>query len=294
MAIKSFDGDSWSVRAAKTLLPILIQCAKERRTIYYSEVKELLFKKGIPYAVTVLYGHPAGIVGDALFELAKQDNLDLYPPLNALVIAKANNLPSEGVDQYLSQYLGVPKRVIASSKKPVFVAKVQEEIFAFQSWDSILKALGMEKEKTVAIDASDKSLPPFPRNRQGGGGEGPEHKRLKEFIARNPQAVGLGKGYKAGVTERRFPCADRSDVFFSHIHSPVAVECKTAFASNDELTAGIFQCVKYEALLKAEALWKDVQGTPRSVLVVGRVLPNKHQRLAKRLGVDWILVTSQE
>lgn len=98
MAINAFNGDSWSIRAAKELLPILIQCAKEERTIYYSEAKELLFKKGIPRAVTVQYGHPAGIVGDALFELSEKKGVNLYPPLNALVIAKDNNLPSVGVD----------------------------------------------------------------------------------------------------------------------------------------------------------------------------------------------------
>lgn len=68
------------------------------------------------------------------------------------------------------------------------------------------------------------------------------------------------------------------------------MECKTAFASNDELTSGLFQCVKYEALLKAEGILAGTQGKPKSVLAVDRVLPNAHQRLAKMLGIDWYLV----
>ena len=292
MVIESFIGDSWSVKAAKKLLPILVQCAKEKRTIYYSEAKELLFARGIPRAVTVKYGHPAGIVGDALFELAKQKNIDLYPPLNALVIAKENDLPSSGVDWYLSQYLGVPKRSIASQKKATYVAKVQNDIFAYNNWDNVLKDMGTPQAIPVDID-SDDSLPNFPPSRRGGGGESPEHKRLKEFVAANPKAVGLMKGYKQGEKERRFACADRVDVFFDHAHTPVAVECKTVNASNDELTSGIFQCVKYEALLKAEMVMHREQRTPKSVLAVGRVLPNQQQRLAKLLGIEWFLITEK-
>ena len=291
MEIEAFKGDSWSVRAAKKLLPILVQCAKQKRTIYYSEVKELLFAEGIPYAVTVMYGYPAGIVGDALFELANQKKIKLYPPLNALVVAKKNDLPSSGADWHLTKYLGVTGRAISSSKRAHYVAKVHEDIFAYNKWDNVLNDLKLASAKVSDADQLG-DLPNFPNPRHGGGGESPAHRNLKEYVARHPERVGLvAKVYKQGKTERQFACADRVDVFFEHAESPVAVECKACNASNDELTSGIFQCVKYEALLVAENVWKKVMGTPRCVLAVGRALPGPQQRLAKLLGVKYFLIT---
>lgn len=292
MVINTFDGATWSIKAAKKLLPILIQCAKKKKTIYYSEAKFLLAEAGISPALDVKYGHPAGIVGDALNELAEKKREGLYPPLNALVIAKANNLPGSGVDWYLAKYLGISKQSVAGRRRAIYVAKVQQDVFSYRHWDAVAKTLGTSSVKLSNIDELDNAdLPSPPKpSREGKGGEGPEHRRLKEYVAENPQAVGL-KIYKQGQTERRFFCSDRADVYFYHQRNPVAVECKTALASNDELTSGIFQCVKYEALLKAEMIYSGVQGSPKCILATGRVLPSSHQRLAKLLGVDWYFVS---
>lgn len=163
-------------------------------------------------------------------------------------------------------------------------------IFDYKGWNAVLRALGLPRIVQPIIFDDDGSLPPLIG---GGGGESADHKYLKKYIASHPKVLNLPhiKGLK-GKTERGFVCADRVDVFFDHPTKPLAVECKTSSASNGELTSGIFQCVKYKALLEAEQKVKGKNKvTPESILVVGRVLPNGHKRLAKLLGVKWVLVT---
>lgn len=290
MSIKALEGDSWSARAARILLPLLIECAQQKRTVYYSEARELLFAQGISRAHTTTYGYVAGLVGEALLELSEQEGCKPYPPLNVLVVAKKDNLPGSGADYHLGRYLGLrAKNKIQGARRQDYIAQAQKDIFAFEDWNTVLEKVGLARLRSIDFDTDD-SLPDISYHAHKGTGEGPAHASLKHYIAENPEVIGLGKSYRRGKTERGFACADRVDVFFEHEQYPIAVECKTAYASNDELTSGIFQCVKYKALLEAEILCSEKKGTPKSILAVGRVLPNQHQRLATLLGVEWVFV----
>jgi hypothetical protein len=141
-------------------------------------------------------------------------------------------------------------------------------------------------------DDNDDSLPEFPRGIRGGQGESPEHRALKEYVAKNPESLFGLKGYERyAVPEKYFPSRDRVDVYFEHPQKPVAVECKAANASDDDLASGIFQCVKYRALLEAEYKWKRLNFSPRCILAVGRPLPPRYVRLAKLLNVEYVEVT---
>lgn len=140
-SVQALQGDSWSFRAARALLPILIQCAKDKRTLYYSEAKNLLSTQGISPAANVRYGHPAGLIGDALLKLASQQGVPPYPPLNALVVSKATNLPSVGADPYLARFLGISQAEIKGPRRREHVAAVQKKIFSYPHWDTVLRDL---------------------------------------------------------------------------------------------------------------------------------------------------------
>ncbi|ATX67513.1 hypothetical protein [Roseinatronobacter bogoriensis] len=121
--------------------------------------------------------------------------------------------------------------------------------------------------------------------RSFGGGEGPEHKSLKEFVRLNPQCVGLPIGSGEGESEVVTPSGDRIDVIFERMDCIVAVEVKPASAPIHDITRGLFQCVKYRAVLQAHS---DFVGDSRPVvllLVLGGTLPADLFPLRNSLGV---------
>ncbi len=82
----------------------------------------------------------------------------------------------------------------------------------------------------------------------GPGGEGPEHRELKERIAADPELMLGESGLKLWRVEWSLPTGDRIDVilkdsFDRFVVVEVEVDCK-----NDEIV-GPLQCMKYRAML---------------------------------------------
>ena len=87
--------------------------------------------------------------------------------------------------------------------------------------------------------------------------EGRAHKRLKNYIAQHPEAVGLGESLAPGKTEYKLPSGDIPDVLFRGAQCCIAVEVKSDNSNEDDLKRGIFQCVKYREILRAR---RDLEG----------------------------------
>lgn len=71
------------------------------------------------------------------------------------------------------------------------------------------------------------------------------------------------------------------------MESTVGVEVKTENASFDELHRGIFQCVKYKAVLRAQQIHDQLVPTADCVLAVGGKLPKGLQEIASLLQVKF-------
>src|SRR2546428_110757 len=61
----------------------------------------------------------------------------------------------------------------------------------------------------------------------GSGGESPERKRLKHFLAKHPEIVGLPPAVRPGNTEEPLKSGDVLDVFFRYGQDHIAVEVKS-------------------------------------------------------------------
>ena len=130
----------------------------------------------------------------------------------------------------------------------------------------------------------------------GGVGEGEDHRKLKEFIANNPMAIGLS-GFGKGDTEYCFPTTDRIDIVFRKHDGWVGVEVKGPSSPDEDLVRGLFQTVKYAALREAELRAKSQKGKTDVILVLSRKLPAKLKELKNLLGVtvvDGILAPEQD
>ncbi len=110
-------------------------------------------------------------------------------------------------------------------------------------------------------------------------------RQLKKWVAQNPHVIKSKIPFKAGTTEWLFASSDRVDVMFEHVDGCAAVEVKAAEAADAELERGIYQCVKYQALLRAELKAEGKVPNGSAALITERDLPADLQNLADLLGV---------
>lgn len=116
----------------------------------------------------------------------------------------------------------------------------------------------------------------------GFGGEGEEHKKLKEYIANHPESIDITTAQK-GNCEHMLLSGDRLDVFF--FEANIVIEVKPKSAPEADILRGIFQCVKYQAILDAEAAVKGNVLESQVVLVIGGTLSESNHAARECLGI---------
>lgn len=85
----------------------------------------------------------------------------------------------------------------------------------------------------------------------GGGGEGDRHRALRLWVLGNPRILMPLLADAEAETEYLLPSADRVDVLYRGAATVVALEVKSLDSNEADLSRGIFQCVKYRAVLAA-------------------------------------------
>lgn len=123
-----------------------------------------------------------------------------------------------------------------------------------------------------------------PDQRGWGGGESARHLALKMFVRDNPACLDLGLK-AAGREEYILPSLDGIDVIFRTPKQTVAVEVKPRNCGEAEHWRGLFQCVKYRALVEAEDFDRAQPLPCTPVLVTEDALSEEHQKTATRFGI---------
>lgn len=116
--------------------------------------------------------------------------------------------------------------------------------------------------------------------------EGPDHLALKELVRTNPHLVGLAIGDGAGEAEYCLPSGDSVDVVFRQKRRVHAVEVKPASAAEADIARGLFQCVKYRAVLEALAGYEHDRRKITVCLALGATLPVRLIPLRNSLNID--------
>lgn len=289
---EALQGDSWTKYTARTIFPLLIWLAKNGRTISYGQLDREIVERGWGHHVmAVQYGHPAGTIGDALIETEEEWG-DVIPPLNALVVNQSTQLPGGGVNWYLERYAEPDEHVDDMSlvEKRAIVEEIHADIFSYEYWDDLLEEYELEPFEDGLENKQDNDEICKPsRGGWSGEAESEEHKKLKEYIANNPHAVGLTAKSKKGIIEYLFPSSDKADVVFKNDTKFLGVEVKSIISNDDDINRGIFQCVKYQSLLRAEQKALMIPPTARAILVVERKLPLGLQNLSDILGIKVVI-----
>lgn len=265
-----FFGDKLYQQRARVVLPILVRQAKAGQPIYY---EDLANEVGMPNPRNLNY--PLGCIGDALNDLSDEWD-DEIPHIQALVKNQHTDLPGPGFDGFLE---AKGESWSNSKERRAIIEGYWARIAAYPYWDDVLKALKLSPTAT--------DLTPIITQAAGrGGGEGPEHLALKNFICANPQLVGLKSGDLPGEPEYPLPSGDSVDVVFAQKRRIHAVEVKPAGSGLVDITRGLFQCVKYRAVLVARAAYEHDGRAITACLALGGPLPAALVPLRNSLGVE--------
>lgn len=315
---QALTGNDWTQKIARHILPWLIWAAQHRRTVYYSRLDEEVVRQQIHNSVIdVMYGHPAGTVGNALIEIEAAVGIEI-PPLNALVINKRENVPGKGVGYYVNRIIGrdVDYENMNISDKKIIIDEIQKRVFDFTQWSIVTDYLNdvtisypelrqISNELSIKFDESfgvasyySGSITTKPPTKDDiidtagyGGGEFYNHKRLKIYISENPCDIGLpARAVRCMELEYPFWSGDRVDILFSYDNYFVAVEIKSEISSDADVYRGLHQCVKYMSLLKAEQIINGNVPNGIAILVVARPIPDSVKEHSDILNVKVIVV----
>ena len=252
-------------------IPILIRWANSGVTTntYGDLIKELGMKRfsGIGYTL--------GCIEDVIARLRKETG-EQIPTLNALIQGK-DGLPSYGFE-YVNEYYGK----MSFQDKKRYVEGVNNETLNYKNWDAVLQALCLKP--SVVNSVKDETV--IRSGKSHGFGEGPHHKALKEYIYNHPVSIGL-KNIDKKDTEYVLLSGDRLDVYFEQKDGTrIAVEVKSIVSPDDDILRGIYQCIKYKAVLDAENKAHGIFGKSHSLLVIEGVLSESNRQVKNSLGVE--------
>ncbi|OSI07070.1 Uncharacterised protein [Neisseria animaloris] len=266
-------GNKLYQQRARIALPILIRQAGSQEPILYSN---LALEMGMPNPRNLDY--VLGCIGKTI-ECLNEKNEQEIPPIQSLVVNKHTGLPGGGIGDFLIKDEDFSKLSL-KRRRDIVQAELQR-IYIYPKWHELLEALGLsEAQKDFSKIISEAA-------NFRGTGEGEEHKKLKEYIANRPELFGINAKVETQI-EYRLPSGDSLDVSFRNKSIWVAVEVKPSTAAISDITRGIFQCVKYRAVLDAVLIAENEPQNSRAVLALGGDLPEELIPLVNLLGVEFI------
>lgn len=256
----------------RRILPILVRQARCRETIQYGQLAEEL-----DYGSALSLRHPLGAIGNSLLDLAGKWVREI-PPLQGIVVNKSTSLPGAGFWEFSPDPAAFRKASKQGRKR--ILDRIVEHAFDFPDWDKVLIHFGLQPAESRIPLRSD-------LGRGGGGGESDLHRRMKRALASNPRWIRLPQRSKSEV-EHPLPSGDKIDVLFDSQKGLTAAEAKTSAASQDDVRRGLFQCIKYEAVLVAVERVEGRERSCESMLALGGELPENLRSLRNALGVTVI------
>lgn len=237
--------------------------------------------------------HIGGVAGTLMEQILHVDKD--APLLNVLVVDQLDHLPGKGVTDFLVDRFGAKYsnyENFSLADKERIVRRAVLEVRSYKKWADIYSQLfnrpspRIDQEISQLTEQDGKS----PDGRKGGGGEGPLHKRLKKYIANNPKLVDsrIGK-HRTIIPEAPLPSGDYVDLRIENGLFTVLIEVKSRISGLDDLRRGIFQCIKYDAVARAE--FHPLMPDLRVYLVTENHLPKYLLNLARSLNIRTCVVS---
>lgn len=250
---------------ARSVLPILVRQAMASQKISYGNLgKELdLHPRVLRY--------PLGCIGDTLLELSERWQEEI-PPIQGLVVNQETGMPGDSVNFLYGQKMD-PRQ------KEAIVEAVLGKVFSYPKWLDVLGELGLSPIEPLNTELEQ------PTDHHGGTAESEAHKQLKDYVAQHPESIKLGKSLAPGQKEFPLPSGDRIDVLFQNTKRRIAVEVKSHISDKADLMRGLFQCVKYRAILRACRSLEGETYEVDALLAIEGILPKELISVRNTLGI---------
>jgi hypothetical protein len=273
-AMGGLEGSKLYQKRAKQALPLLVAQAKAGNTITYGQ---LALEMEMPNPRNL--NHVLGTVGDELKALSKKWKQKI-PPINCLVINKQKKTPQRGIGFHMS---ADKFKKLSRSRQQEVLHELDRDIWDYPRWDDVL----LHFRLPPAVPAKSRELQAIAAKAKygKGGGETDDHRKLKEFVKGNPQVLGLSARLN-GEKEYSFLSADKIDVLFRSSSKWIGVEVKGIRSDEADIMRGIFQCVKYKALMEAAQRFEQADVDSRVMLVLGGKLPQPLRRVVALLKIE--------
>ncbi len=238
------------------------------------------------------HGRPApkglgSVLGMAMEHIDRVSGPGQAPYLTVIVVEKSGKdkgLPGFGVRGRWKGY----DELTHTEKLDRLEAEYQRILKMGSWWNEVLAKLGLPHAADGASAESD----------EGGaaagwaGGESPQHKALKTFVCASPHLFGVDdeESWDCRASEEyALRSGDEIDVFFKMPNRWIGVEVKSSVSDGNpkDYERGIYQAVKYRAVLEAQAR-VDHPHMPPSItvfLALENELPEQLCAIAAALGV---------
>ena len=238
--------------AVKPLAQLLIDAAKRRSFITYGEAKQLLeTEAGFDTIFTPMVGFPAGVLNDR-FLATRRD----CPPLSILLVGQKDHLPGVGAGNFMAKHLQwneLSNRDFKVNRPEEWRSacdRIATDIYKFRDWEQVYRKAFGEFLPTFPSSRSTKS-----KEKDGvkykRKGEGKNHKDLRLWVKCNPGKINSTYASFDTETEFRLDSGDRVDVVYFGQDLTVAIEVKSKDSDDSDIRRGVFQCIKYRAVLQA-------------------------------------------
>lgn len=265
----------WFEAKALEALPILVRQAVIGKPITYTNLCHEIDARNTQKVAKILYN-----VGVLLQKLEKKWGEEI-PPLQALTVSKTTGLPGHNVAQFLRD---VKYDKMNRSEKKKYFQVLLARISSYRFWDTVLDELGLKPPSIKNIRQLNKAAAQY-----GRGGEGPAHKALKKYVEENSEI--LKEGIFDSIQfdpEKRLSSGDPIDVSLKNKTKWLAVEVKPIHSPESDILRGIYQCIKYAAVMEAmnnvERRYKEI----KAILVLEGNLTGELVRVKNSLGVTVI------
>jgi hypothetical protein len=225
--------------------------------------------------------YPLGSIGKSLKELSELWGEEI-PQIQCLVVNRSTGLPGEGI----APFIGDAKRfaMLNAMQKRARIGAILERIFTYDKWESVLDAL--ELRPTHISGSVKKLVREASSTKRGARGEGELHKKLKEYVKNHPESIGVKlKGLKSEI-ERGLPSGDSIDVFFENKTHWIGVEVKSEISDVADILRGLYQCVKYQAVMESCLSVLNSRRDAKVILALGSGLPISLVSLRNTLGIE--------
>nr|WP_288933066.1 hypothetical protein [uncultured Allomuricauda sp.] len=266
---------------AKKCLEYLVSFIKgydgDKKYVTYGQMAEAI---GYPRPYTGsnfgrLIGKTLMFMGHLLDNINILDWQGRIPYIQAMVVAKNSGLPSDGLKEFIPDYPN-----LSNEKKKDLLHLEYQQIFKFgERWDYVLEQLGTHEPSPLQNNQGGRQYNPY-------GSEGSlEHRNLVKFISDHPEKVGFPDPV-TNIKEFPLKSGDFVDVLLSNNDRVLGVEVKSRRSGEDDHRRGIFQCIKYREVLKAEDKINKLQRTVDCILVHEEEIVRTLERIRDTLGVN--------